>query len=393
MKIEDITQSFDVTKYTNSQGQYGVALTNEGDVYDADIIRVTVVDWGNVYLEDNATEGEVGSNLDFTQYVKSLSETLELNDTFSRVVSYKRALQETLQLADSVTAFRIIHKILQETLLLTDSELHRSGKIKTLTETLQLADSHTRTIDYKRILQETLELADSFAKIWDLKRTLQETLELNDTALRKQALHLSFTSSLYLSDPPPTRVIIYGLHSQSEQESVTFADSVSKKISKVLSETLNLQDTYSRSPILFHRTFSSNLAFSDVFSRKQTLKKTLTETLSLLSQYQRRKILHVLTKELVETLVFTHPQPVFKISKVLTETLELADIYQHGNWTIKRTIIENLQLQDLLTTDRWGPFYGILTLKTLNGKLTLKELLAELELNQLASTLTLKEET
>ena len=158
-----------------------------------------------------------------TENVITLTESLGLVDTHSKVWSAHLSFTEILGLLDTVSAFKVFYL--------------------TLTESLGLIDTHSRTWSAYRTYNELLGLADTYSRKWDAYRTYAETLGLVDTISKIHGRTISLTESLGLVD---TYSRVWSAY-RTYAESLGLTDAVSKQISlHALTEVLGLVDSFDK---------------------------------------------------------------------------------------------------------------------------------------------------
>ena len=416
VKVEDVTQVFDKTVYTTSDGQYVVTLTNEGTVHNGDTIRVTVVGWQSIYQEDTATEGEDGSHFDFNKYTKTNTDTVNLSESpqkkaakqFQESVTNSDSLLRNTEIlkTESVTFaesyFKKTTQTHSHTVQLQDSRILSISRSRS--ESLQLSDSFARTQTLYKVLQEAVNATDSFNRVWTLYRALSEILQLNDIFARDVTWFKAFQEALQLADSVSRHLVYF----RTEQESLQLQDVKSHvwAAKKQSIETINIADGYSRVWTTF-RILTSTVQLADsrrlafytakqeqldlVDTIKKLISRTRQETLQLtdsvvhgdwsahkslvdllgLTQATRKAVLqynltsNLLVNDLAPSIVHTIGSVTFSrtfesnlnvsdglnrsLGKVLSDSLEIADLVSHGNWTIYRTVQDIVQLDDSIS--------------------------------------------
>jgi len=180
------------------------------------------------------------------------TENLNLSDSFSRILSLHRTFIETLYLTDTIIVFRMFHKIFTETLTLSDTVQKKISKV--FTENINLSDIFSRCWSIHRIYTETVNLTDTVAK--KISKTFKEKLTLIDSFSRTWSIYRIFTEVINLTDTLKKRV------SKTFIETLTLSDTVSKKIAKTFTETLHLTDAFSRI-VSYYRTFTEKITLTD----------------------------------------------------------------------------------------------------------------------------------
>jgi len=368
------------------------------------------------------------------------AETLTFQDSFSRILSLYKTLTNTLVLSDTkfftvstvktdvlsvgdlLAYTKVLHKLLSETLSLTDSETAKAGKVeaetlslaetftkvwtasRVKTETLSLSDSAAKTVGavkseslslsdsflkaFSKPLTETLTVQDVAAKAWSKHLTQTETLQLQDSFARTWIVYRTYTETLSLYDLI-VRELFIGLIKKTLTETLYLGDSVVKKPWKSKVEILSFADSLTRLWTV-HRVLSDTLTLQDSLVKTQALHKVLTDNLMLNDVILRSLIGGLIKKELVETLRLGDVQPVFALSKVLTDTVAFQDSFSR-KWVLARVLTDTLVFGDSVSASMWAPIYGVMSLKPLDTDMTLYEILAELDLYFLRSVLNVKE--
>jgi len=245
------------------------------DEYGHMVFRV-VTEYGSRRISKLDEYGRANFSTWYTTMTKGITkaplvETLNLVDiSVTRVVGIARTFTETLNLVEGAIT-KGITKTITEVISLTD--IARRGYTQLLTETISLVEA-TVTKATAKVLTEVISLTDTFSKSLQAFRTFTETINLTDVARRAYVLLLTETISLVEA-------------------------TVTKAITKVLTEVVSLTDTFSRL-LQASRAFTETIKLTD--AARRAYEQLLTETISLAEA--------TITKS---------------ITKVLTETISLAD--------------------------------------------------------------------
>jgi hypothetical protein len=187
---------------------------------------------------------------------------------------------------------------------------------KVLTESLGLLDLTVKGVS--AVKSESLGLLDIYSRTWTAYRTYSEPLGLSDTASKDVSLH------------PLT-------------EGLGLLDSLQKGRGKVLTESLGLMDTFSRTWSSY-RTFSEllglvdslrkepgkvlpeALGLKDAFSRTWAVQRTCTEALGLKDTVSKGIALHALTEVLGLIGRLSYCRNPTVISKIIRKLIQVENI-------------------------------------------------------------------
>jgi len=407
-----LQENFNLADSMAKTADYYRSLQESLNLQDQKIKSVTATKTETLTLQDSLSR--------VWTIQRTKTETITFQDSKAAAVSKTKS--ETLSLSDVISYYKLLHKTLSEGLTLSDSKTFTVSKIESealslaetfakvwtvsrvKTETLSLSDSAAKNV--RAVKSESLSLSDSFLKA--LAKLLTETLTVQDVLAKTWSKHLTRTETLQLQDVFSKTWTIYRIHTENLSlydliirelfiglikktltETLSLGDSVAKKSGKIQVETLSFADAFSR-VWAAHKILTGTLTLQDSLAKTQMLHKVLTDTLTLNDVILRSLIGGLIKKELVETLQLGDVQPVFALSKVLTDTVAFQDSFSR-TWVLARVLTDTLVLSDSVSASMWAPIYGVMSLKPLDTDMTLYEILAELDLYFLRQVLQVKE--
>jgi len=181
-----------------------------------------------------------------TVWVKSLIETITPSDVLSKITAFGKTLSEIITATEDwiITEINAFVITLTETLNLSDTLSKIKGIYKTLTETFNLTDILTKTSNWIKTFTETFTLSDIFNSVKVGLLNLSETIGFTDTLSKLTTWAKTFSESTTISDSLSK---VYG-KLLILIETITLSDTITTIEKKILNliETLNISDTLSK---------------------------------------------------------------------------------------------------------------------------------------------------
>ncbi len=94
---------------------------------------------------------------------------------------YQRTISDTIGITDSVSRIAAMSRTIEDTLGLTDSVTRSVGFFRLISDTIGLTDSVTRVANMKRTISDTIGLTDSVSRVGTFFRTISDTLGITDS--------------------------------------------------------------------------------------------------------------------------------------------------------------------------------------------------------------------
>lgn len=129
-------------------------------------------------------------------FILTCSESITLDDDYSRVWSIVRAYTEDITLSDIYSRVCNWFRTFTENISIVDTLLKSRTLNKFFTESLVLADILQKKTT--RVFSESITLTDIYSRIWNIYRLFPETLNLTD--FFKKGISKAFTEALHLQD-------------------------------------------------------------------------------------------------------------------------------------------------------------------------------------------------
>ena len=131
---------------------------------------------------------------------KIINETLELNENISRISGVIKVISETLQISELVTKIPGITKVVNETLQFSESIFRKTGITKVVNEALQIVENISKRSWTTKIVNEALNLSESVFKRGVVKKIVNETLQLSENVIRRSGLVRIINETLRISE-------------------------------------------------------------------------------------------------------------------------------------------------------------------------------------------------
>jgi len=180
-----------------------------------------------------------------TEYTKSLTETVTLNDSIIRDTSkvfketvtlvdsmrksLSRRITETVTLVSSITTARIYSEHITDAITLVDTVRARISA-KVLKEAVSLSDSISKQVQYVRSLVESITLADAISVARLYARSFVESISLTDSLSKVAQFGRHLVETISLRDR--LYGILNGVNMKWRQKYQNTADSWSNKYSE-----------------------------------------------------------------------------------------------------------------------------------------------------------------
>ena len=241
--------------------------------------------------------------------VRIINETLNFNESISKLSSTNKIVNETLHLDETYPKLQATNKIINETLQIDESNEKKGAVSKIIDESLQISESLVKKGHTKKIINEQIQVSEALSKRGSTKKVVNESLELNENISKVSGIIKVVSETLQISElvakiPGITKVV---------NETLQFSESIFRKtgITKVVNEALQIVENISKRSWTT-KIVNEALNLSESVFKRGVVKKIINETLQLSENVIRRS---GLVRIINETL---------RISENITRSLAVA---------------------------------------------------------------------
>lgn len=192
----------------HTQGSAGSHFTAWGNAdSDSDDLQHT---WA---CTNSMTESRVAVFLpahEYTEFTRSVSESLTLGDSIGRDGGFTRAVSDALGLSDTPASLGAFTRAVADALTLSDAVGRIQGFVFSVSDSLSLADAPTRIQGWVRGVSDSLSFSELLTRTATQFRAVVDSLTLADSAARAIFKYRYVTDSLTLSDTI-SEVVKYGI--------------------------------------------------------------------------------------------------------------------------------------------------------------------------------------
>lgn len=203
--------------------------------------------------------------------VKTLTETVAISETLSRMAAKTRTRTETVTISESIARVKGINRSLTETVAVTAGTLARmAAKIRSKTETVAVSESVARLSNKIRALAtQTVAVSESVIRVKGIVRAVPAQTVAISESLARQAAKI-----------------------RSKTETVTITESVTRLTTKVralATQTVAISETVTRVKGIVRAVPTQTVAISETIARQAKKIRSRTETVTI-SESQSRSV-------------------------------------------------------------------------------------------------------
>lgn len=313
--------------------------------------------------------------------VKSSTDTITLADSISRSIGYNKTLSDVVTLGDDSSISRAISQTVADVVSLNDGASRQSTYNRVITDTLSLSDGLTYSTSAK--WADNIYLSDSVSRIVDYVRLISDSVSLNDNATRSLSIPISSYDNVSLSDSVSQTVNYVrsvtdtvsladqnssvSSYTRNISDSVSIIDTISKSITKQVTDTLSVSDSLVKS-LSMPISKSDTISLSDNIFISVGMPKGISDSVSLadnsssISSYQRLLSDNISVSDNTSTIGTTgiilndNLTLVSEISKSIVKSLsdnvsitDNVETLRTFNRTVSETISLTDEIADILT--------------------------------------------
>jgi hypothetical protein len=115
-----------------------------------------------------------------TDYTKTLTNTVGITDSLSKVLTYSRTLSNTVGVTDSLLKARALVRTLSNQVGITDTPTKAVSYAKTLSNTVGTTDLISKVVGYARTISDTTGITDLVSGAKGFAITISDTVGLTD---------------------------------------------------------------------------------------------------------------------------------------------------------------------------------------------------------------------
>ena len=150
---------------------------------------------------------------------KALADTVNISDSFSRVVEYYKTFTDTVNIGDAIK--KAVSIIKSDAVAIADSFSYVRGRFLVLADTVGITDTLVKTLSFVKVLSDTIGITDSASKAVGIVKA--DTVNITDSIVKGFSL--------------------------IKTDTLAIADSIAKAIGIVKTETIAIVDYIT---LIFH---------------------------------------------------------------------------------------------------------------------------------------------
>jgi len=179
---------------------------------------------------------------------RTLSDTTVISDSLARMKAATRTLVENVSIGETLARMLAAIRTLSDTTTISDVlDYVKSGGgtfVRTLTETVNISDSITRMFTGSRTLNENVTVSDSLARMLGLTRLLSDSTTISDSINRVYGAVRTLTDNTVISDSLVKVKAVF----KTLTENVSISDSVQRLFNgtRQLVDTTTITDSLAK---------------------------------------------------------------------------------------------------------------------------------------------------
>lgn len=279
--------------------------------------------------------------------IRTRSETVTISESLTRIKGSNRAISQTVTVSDAVVRVKGIVRAISQTIGISETVARLAGKIRALSQTVAISESLTRIKSAFRSLTNSITAVDSTPTFQKGKvRTLSDTIAVSDSLARMLGQIRALSQTVAVSESLTRIKSTF----RSLSETVTVSDSAVglkiRAVLKSLSETVAVSDAVARMAGKI-RTVSQTVGVSDALTRLAAKSRSLAETVAVSDAVTRTK---GIVRPLAQTVTIGAGVATFVRGKVRTiaQTIAVSDTLARLS-AKKRAISETIAVSDSVT--------------------------------------------
>lgn len=213
-----------------------------------------------------------------TAYQRSVSDSVGITDTISRVIGRYKTISDSVGITDTVSNARSLYKTIADAVGVTDTVVRSAGIYKTLSDTVGITDTlSTALIIYASIL-DTVGITDTLTTSILRAVTLQNTVGVTDTLSTVRNIVKTIADDIGITDTLTTaRDIVI-----SFADNVGITDTVARIIKLIVSlaDSVGITDTIANTRAL-SRTKSESVGITDTLSTARDIVKSISDSVGI----------------------------------------------------------------------------------------------------------------
>jgi hypothetical protein len=264
-----------------------------------------------------------------------LVEVIGLSEVFTRVSSFVENFVDSIGITDTIAKIKDFIKGFLESITPSDTASKNTSK-GAKTDSVSLTDSYSIVQVLLKTFTESIALLEQFATDLDkfFSRLFTETLKVNDVYSRILDKVVSFSEALGIAD-----IVSKVLPSLDWRESISIQDDTFKKSMRSLSESINLSDIFDKA-VNFARSFVESITLAETWVKQRI--KQFSDSIVASEAFN---IAQVFLKTFTEGLIVIDTVAKKTVTS-FSEAVSLVDSYLK---TAIKALTENISITDTVT--------------------------------------------
>ena len=285
-------------------------------------------------------------------YVKGLLDSISIADTLSKVIDYVKGLVDSIVASDTIIKVADFVRGLVDSIIALDTIIKSFGK--SLIDSIVASDVYTKVVAFVRSLADSISIADTLSKV--VSKLVDDILIVLDSISKILGAVRSLVDSIDVSDIITKVATLF----RELVDNIIQSDIIGKLLGlKAFVDNINLSDVYSK---VTEKVVSSVVVITDTFSRIATYFRSLVDTfnvhdiIDLIASWviyltdaivARDNVLVVMLRYLVDTVKIVDGL-VRKVFINLIEALHITDIFFDIDKVLHFLLEDVVQLSDSL---------------------------------------------
>jgi epidermal growth factor receptor substrate 15 len=252
--------------------QDSISISDSSDILLSQLIAVLLEDGVSVTDTTNVVAA----------YVRALADSIDLSDSLSTAIVKSILVADSVGVTDSLIRSGAYFLVFAETVGISDALSTSLFQLITvsLSETVAITDTATRIGTFLRAITDSISLSDLESATRDIIRIIEDSISITDTVDFSRALIRNLIDTVGITDELTTQMIQYITVALSDSVSITDNTTRGRIARVLLQETISATDEL-KTAAQFVRSIVESVTIDDDLSRRLQMFVTLVDTIEM----------------------------------------------------------------------------------------------------------------